>query len=66
MAGIGHDMPERRASAIALLDADLHGLLQIKEVSEVIQAKISVQRVRSMSKLSTIADDRAGWHQKVL
>ena len=60
MGDIGHDTPERRARAIALLDADLHGLLQIKEVSEEIQAKISVERVRSISKLSTIADDRAG------
>lgn len=60
MAAIGHDTPERRAAAIALLDADLHGLLQIKEVSEELQAKLSVERVRSVSKLSTIADDRAG------
>ena len=60
MADIGHDTPERRGRAIALLDADLHGLLQIKEVTEVLQAKISVARVRSISKLSTIADDRAG------
>eukprot|EP00438_Fugacium_kawagutii_P025748 Skav221044 [mRNA] locus=scaffold1448:253014:254372:+ [translate_table: standard] len=60
MAGIGYDTPERRANAIALLDADLHGLLQIKEVSEELQARLSVERVRSVSKLSTIADDRAG------
>lgn len=46
--------------AIALLDADLRGLLQIKEVSEELQAKLSVERVRSVSKLSTVADDRAG------
>eukprot|EP00435_Cladocopium_sp_Y103_P022488 s1708_g5.t1 len=59
-AEIGHDTAERRANAIALLDADLHGLLQIKEVPEVLQAKLSVARVRSISKLSTIADDRAG------
>ena len=59
-ADIGHDTPERRARAIALLDADLHGLLQIKEVNEVLQAKMSVARVRSISKLSTIADNRTG------
>lgn len=38
---IGHDTPARRANAISLLDADLHGLLQIKEVSETLQAKLS-------------------------
>ena len=57
---IGHDTPARRANAIALLDADLHGLLQIKEVSEVLQAKLSVARVRTISRLSTVTDDRAG------
>lgn len=56
---IGHDTPGRRANAIALLDADLHGLLQIKEVSETIQAKLSVAKVRTISRLSTVADDRA-------
>ena len=44
----------------SLLDADLHGLLQIKEVSEVIQAKLAVAKVRTISRLSTVADDRAG------
>lgn len=41
MAGIGHDTEERRRNAIALLDADLHGLLQVKEVEETLQAKLS-------------------------
>ena len=58
MAGIGHDTDERRRNAIALLDADLHGLLQVKEVEDVLQAKLSVARVRSMSRMSTVADDR--------
>ena len=60
MAGIGHDTDERRRNAIALLDADLHGLLQVKEVDEVSQAKLAVARVRSVSRMSTIADNRAG------
>ena len=60
MAGIGHDTDERRRNAIALLDADLHGLLQVKEVEDVLQAKLSVARVRSMSRMSTVADDRPG------
>lgn len=60
MAGIGHDADERRKNAIALLDADLRGLLQVKEVDEVLQAKLSVAKVRSMSRMSTVADDRAG------
>eukprot|EP00435_Cladocopium_sp_Y103_P062875 s228_g24.t1 len=57
---IGHDTPERRARAIALMDADFHGMLQVKEVTEEIQAKLSVAKVRSISRFSTIADDRAG------
>ena len=48
-----------RCNAIALLDADLHGLLQVKEVDEVTQAKLAVARVRSVSRMSTIADNRA-------
>ena len=48
-----------RCNAIALLDADLHGLLQVKEVEEVLQAKLSVAKVRSISRMSTVADDRA-------
>ena len=60
MANIGHDTEERRRNAIALIDADQHGLLQVKEVDEVIQAKLSVARVRSMGRMSTVADDRAG------
>ena len=60
MANIGHDTEERRRNAVALIDADLHGLLQVKEVDEVIQAKLSVARVRSMGRMSTVADDRAG------
>ena len=60
MANIGHDTDERRKNAIALLDADLHGLLQVKEVDEVLQAKLSVAKVRSISRMSTVADDRAG------
>ena len=60
MAGIGHDTEERRRNAIALIDADLHGLLQVKEMDEVLQAKLAVAKVRSISRVSTIADDRAG------
>ena len=60
MAGIGHDTEERRRNAIALLDADLHGLLQVKEVDEVIQAKLAVAKIRSISRMSTVADDRQG------
>lgn len=38
----------RRANAISLLDADLHGLLQIKEVNETLQPKLSIARVRTI------------------
>lgn len=34
MVDIRHDTEERRKNAIALLDADLRGLLQVKEVDE--------------------------------
>ena len=57
---IGHDTPARRANAISLLDADFHGLLQIKEVNETVQAKLAIARMRTISRLSTVADDRAG------
>lgn len=43
-----------------MIDADLHGLLQVKKVDEVLQAKLAVARVGSMSRMSTIADNRAG------
>jgi hypothetical protein len=56
---IGDDTDERRANAISLLEPDLHGMLQVKEVPALIQARLSVARVRSMSRLSTVADDRA-------
>ena len=55
----GHDTPERRAVALKLLEPDFHGLLQVKEVSETSQAKLAVARVRSVSRMSTVADDRA-------
>ena len=58
MGNIGHDAEERRRNAIAFLDADLRGLLQVKEVEETVQAKLVVAKVRSMSRMSTIADDR--------
>lgn len=57
---IGHDTPVRRANAISLLDADLHGLLQIKEVNETLQAKLSVAKVR------TISRGQQGRREKVL
>lgn len=60
MAGIGYDTEERRRNAIALIDADLHGLLQVKEMDEVLQAKLAVAKVRSISRVNTIADDRVG------
>ena len=44
---------------MALLDPDFHGLLQVKEVPVLQQARLSVARVRSISRLSSIADDRA-------
>ena len=59
MADIGDDTDERRSNAVALLDADLHGLLQTKGVAVLYQARLSVQRVRGISRLSSIADDRA-------
>ena len=60
---IGHGTPERRSRAIKLLEADFHGLLQVKEITEVNQAKLAVAMVRSVSRLSTVADDRAGIRQ---
>ena len=55
---IGDDTDERRANAVSLIDPDLHGMLQVKEVPLLIQARLSVARVRTMSRLSTVADDR--------
>ena len=56
---IGDDTDERRANAISLLEPDLHGILQVKEVPALIQARLSVARVRTVSRLSSMADDRA-------
>ena len=59
MGDVGDDTDERRRNAIKLLEPDLHGLLQVKEVPELYQARLAIQRVRSISRLSSVADDRA-------
>ena len=50
---------EERSAAIRLLEPDFHGLLQVKGVTELTQAKLSVAMVRSVSRMNAIADDRA-------
>ena len=60
---IGHDAAERRLRAIEALDADFHGLLQLKGLSEVLQAKLAVARVRTIARFAAMADSRSAMRQ---
>ena len=62
-ADIGHDTAERRKNAILLLEADFHGLLERKGVTEELQARLSVAGVRSISRFNAISDTRADLRQ---
>ena len=55
----GVDTAGARAAAIKLLEPDFHGLLQVKGVSELLQAKLAIAEVRSVSRINAVADDRA-------
>lgn len=48
--------PEGRKEAIALLDPDFQGLLERKEVNELIQAGLGVAGVKSISRFSVIGE----------
>ena len=64
MAGdIGHDTADRRRNAIFLLEADFHGLLERKGVTEELQARLSVAGVRSISRFNAISDTTAELRQ---
>lgn len=52
------DTNEGRAAAMALLDPDLQGILQRSDTSAVLQSRLAIARVRSISKLSAMADTR--------
>lgn len=52
------DTDEGRAAAMALLDPDLQGILQRSDTSAVLQSRLAIARVRSISKLSAMADTR--------
>ena len=52
------DTPEGRAAAMALLDPDLQGILQRADTSAVLQSRMAIARVRSINKLSAMADTR--------
>ena len=52
------DTPEGRAAAMGLLDPDLQGILQRADTSAVLQSRMAIARVRSINKLSAMADTR--------
>lgn len=63
MAAPELDTPEARGAAVALLDPDFHGLLQVKELTETVQARLALAHIKSVSRMSAVADDRAGIRQ---
>jgi hypothetical protein len=56
----GINSEAEQLAAVALLNADLAGLLAAKEVPRVVQAKLALKRVKSMSMLAVLQDTRAG------
>lgn len=54
----GEGSPEARAAAVALLEPDLHGLLQRKEVGAGLQARLALAGVKSLSRYAALADTR--------
>ncbi len=59
MAALDVDTADGRAQALLLLEPDFHGLLQRKDVSEMVQAKLAVAGIKSISRFSAVADTRA-------
>lgn len=59
MAAPDVNTAEGRAEALLLLEPDFHGLLQRKDVSELLQAKLAVAGIKSISRFSAVADSRA-------
>ena len=57
-AAPAEDTPEGRAAAMALLDPDLQGILQRADTSAILQSRMAIARVRSINKLSALADTR--------
>lgn len=57
-AAPAEDTPEGRAAAMALLDPDLQGILQRADTSAVLQSRTAIARIRSINKLSAMADTR--------
>ena len=58
MAAPDVDTPDGRAAALLLLEPDFHGLLQRKAVEEIVQARLAVANVRSISRFNAMADTR--------
>ncbi len=58
MAAPAEDTAEGRAAAMALLDPDLQGILQRADTSAILQSRLAIARVRSISKLGAMADTR--------
>ena len=59
MAAPDVNTAEGRAEALLLLEPDFHGLLQRKDVSELLQAKLAVAGIKRISRFSAVADSRA-------
>ena len=57
-AAPAEDTAEGRAAAMALLDPDLQGILQRADTSAVLQSRMAIARIRSINKLSAMADTR--------
>lgn len=47
------------ATAVAALDPDFHGLLERKEVSQLVQGRLSNANVKSISRFAAVGDSRA-------
>ena len=50
---------EGLAAAVAALDPDFHGLLERKEVSQLVQGRLSNANVKSISRFAAVGDARA-------
>ena len=50
---------EGLAAAVAALDPDFHGLLERKEVSQLVQGRLSNANVKSITRFSAVGDARA-------
>ena len=50
--------PEGLAAAVEALDPDFHGLLERKEVSQMVQGRLSNANVKSISRFAALGDNR--------